>query len=227
MIAAGLATGEVAIFDLDFHPVMHWGHKSGPGKHYVPSRSNGPCGVKFRHPADALTRPGPAHQRPDRQGLQDHHPGPPQAATTPRWPSRPRSSPPATPAPSASCSRPGRDAPTVIITNDHHQGPHQPVRPADDHRAAPRRDHPVLYVLAQALLAAFRARLGTGYAAAIPTPSNAASWTPPAPSPATATPPTTVVLSRRAYPPVLRQSDLRADTIVPWWQGRRLGIQFA
>ena len=39
----------------------------------------------------------------------------------------------------------GRDAPTVIITNDdadHHQGPDRAVRPADDHRAAPRRDHP-------------------------------------------------------------------------------------
>jgi hypothetical protein len=28
----------------------------------------------------------------------------------------------------------------------------------------------------------------------------------------------TVTLSRRAYSPVLRQSDLRADTTVPWWQ---------
>ncbi|HEX9517017.1 MAG TPA: hypothetical protein VF940_12685, partial [Streptosporangiaceae bacterium] len=38
---------------------------------------------------------------------------------------------------------------------------------------------------------------------------------------------TTVIISRRAYSPVLRQSDLRADTIVPWWQGRRLRFQFA
>jgi hypothetical protein len=37
----------------------------------------------------------------------------------------------------------------------------------------------------------------------------------------------TVVLNRRAYSPVLRQSDLPADTIVPWWQGRRLRLQFA
>ena len=37
----------------------------------------------------------------------------------------------------------------------------------------------------------------------------------------------TVTLSRRAYSPVLRQSDLRADTTVPWWQNRRLRFQFS
>ena len=36
----------------------------------------------------------------------------------------------------------------------------------------------------------------------------------------------TVTLNRRAYSPVLRQSDLRADTTVPWWQNRRLRYQF-
>jgi hypothetical protein len=35
-----------------------------------------------------------------------------------------------------------------------------------------------------------------------------------------------VTLNRRAYSPVLRQSDLRADTTVPWWQNRRFGFQF-
>jgi hypothetical protein len=39
MIDAGLATAEDAIFDLDFHAVMHWGHHPAPEKHYVPSRS--------------------------------------------------------------------------------------------------------------------------------------------------------------------------------------------
>jgi transposase len=39
MIAAGLATGEQAIFDLDFHAVMHWGHDPALDKHYVPTRS--------------------------------------------------------------------------------------------------------------------------------------------------------------------------------------------
>jgi hypothetical protein len=39
MIAAGLATGEQAIFDLDFHAVMHWGDDPVLDKHYVPTRS--------------------------------------------------------------------------------------------------------------------------------------------------------------------------------------------
>ena len=37
----------------------------------------------------------------------------------------------------------------------------------------------------------------------------------------------TVVLNRRAYLPVLRQSDLRADTAVAWWQSRHLRFQFS
>ena len=39
MIDAGLATAENAIFDLDFHAVMHWGHDPALEKHYVPTRS--------------------------------------------------------------------------------------------------------------------------------------------------------------------------------------------
>src|SRR6266700_2426400 len=39
MIAAGLATSEEAIFDLDFHAVMHWGQDPVLEKHYVPARS--------------------------------------------------------------------------------------------------------------------------------------------------------------------------------------------
>ena len=39
MISSGLATGEQAIFDLDFHAVMHWGHDPVLEKHYVPTRS--------------------------------------------------------------------------------------------------------------------------------------------------------------------------------------------
>ena len=38
MISAGLASEE-AIFDLDFHAVMHWGHDPVLEKHYVPKRS--------------------------------------------------------------------------------------------------------------------------------------------------------------------------------------------
>ena len=39
MIDAGLATAQDAIFDLDFHAVMHWGHDPALEKHYVPTRS--------------------------------------------------------------------------------------------------------------------------------------------------------------------------------------------
>ncbi len=39
MISAGLATANEAIFDLDFHAVMHWGQDPVLEKHYVPSRS--------------------------------------------------------------------------------------------------------------------------------------------------------------------------------------------
>lgn len=39
MIRGGLATSSEAIFDLDFHAVMHWGHDPVLEKHYVPTRS--------------------------------------------------------------------------------------------------------------------------------------------------------------------------------------------
>ena len=39
MISTGLASAEQAIFDLDFHAVMHWGADPVLEKHYVPKRS--------------------------------------------------------------------------------------------------------------------------------------------------------------------------------------------
>jgi hypothetical protein len=39
MIGSGLTTSEQAIFDLDFHAVMHWGRDPALEKHYVPTRS--------------------------------------------------------------------------------------------------------------------------------------------------------------------------------------------
>jgi transposase len=39
LIGHGLASSEQAIFDLDFHAVMHWGHDPVLEKHYVPTRS--------------------------------------------------------------------------------------------------------------------------------------------------------------------------------------------
>jgi hypothetical protein len=84
----------------------------------------------------------------------------------------------------------------------------------------------VLCVLAQALLAAFRARLGAGYATATPDTLQRRFLD---------TPGTiinngdtiTVRIDRRAYSPVLRQADLPADTTVPWWHDRRLHFEFA
>ena len=43
MISAGLATASEAIFDLDFHAVMHWGHDPVLEKHYVPPGPSGPA----------------------------------------------------------------------------------------------------------------------------------------------------------------------------------------
>lgn len=39
LVSSGLATAEQAIFDLDFHAVMHWGEDPVLEKHYVPTRS--------------------------------------------------------------------------------------------------------------------------------------------------------------------------------------------
>src|SRR5919197_1528410 len=39
LISAGLATGEQAIFDLDFHAVLHWGEDPVLDKQYVPTRT--------------------------------------------------------------------------------------------------------------------------------------------------------------------------------------------
>ena len=39
MINTGLATADQAIFDLDFHAIMHWGTDPALERHYVPTRS--------------------------------------------------------------------------------------------------------------------------------------------------------------------------------------------
>jgi hypothetical protein len=39
MTGAGLAAASEAIFDLDFHAVLHWGRDLVLEKHYVPKRS--------------------------------------------------------------------------------------------------------------------------------------------------------------------------------------------
>jgi len=84
----------------------------------------------------------------------------------------------------------------------------------------------MLAVLAQALLAAFRTRLGAGYATATPDTLqwrfldssgtlNVSGDT------------ITVRIDRRAYSPVLRQATLPADNAIPWWHGPRLHFEFS
>ena len=77
----------------------------------------------------------------------------------------------------------------------------------------------------QALLAAFRSQLGPGYATA--TPDTLQRRFLDTPGTITSDNDTiTVTLSRRAYSPVLRQSDLRTGTNIAWWLNRRLRFQF-
>ncbi len=83
----------------------------------------------------------------------------------------------------------------------------------------------MLCVLAQALLAAFRARL-PGYTTATPDTlqrrflDSSGTIT-------TSGEQITVRIDRRAYAPVLRQASLPTDTTVPWWHGRRLHFEFS
>ena len=142
----------------------------------------------------------------------------------------------------------GRDAPTVIITNDNQIKTRALISQYARRMTIEQRLAEiirafcadalsstvnlnvdldvVLCVLAQALLAAFRTRLGPGYAAATPDTlqrrflDTTGSITSDGDI-------ITVTLNRRAYSPVLRQSDLRADTTVPWWQNRRLRFQLS
>jgi hypothetical protein len=84
----------------------------------------------------------------------------------------------------------------------------------------------MLCVLAQALLAAFRARLGTGYANAAPDTLQRRFLDTPG-TIITSADVITVRIDRRAYSPVLRQASLPADTTVPWWDNRQLHFEFA
>jgi hypothetical protein len=317
MIAAGLATGQEAIFDLDFHAVMHWGRDPALERHYVPTRSQRArsvltffaqdtgthnlvyanadlskatqnreviafCdhwkhvsgsdpkmlimdqkvttqpvlgeldarGVKFatlrmRSPSlikhiNSLTgkdyktitldRPGP-HNKP--KAHED------KAVKLTSYPGTARQ---------LIVTGLGRDAPTVIITNDHdiktkalieryarrmtiEQRLAEIIRAfcADALSSAVNLNvdlDMVLCVLAQALLAALRARLGNGYATATPDTlqrrflDSSGTIT-------TSADTITVRIDRRAYSPVLRQANLPPDTTVPWWHNCRLHFEFS
>jgi transposase len=140
----------------------------------------------------------------------------------------------------------GRDAPTVIITNDtdtsaKHLIERYARRMTIEQRLAEiiRAFHAdalsstvnlnvdldiMLCVLAQALIAALRARL-PGYATVTPDVVQRRFLETPGQIITTGDT-VTVRLDRRAYSPVLRQADL-PDTPVPWWGNRTLRYEFA
>ena len=84
----------------------------------------------------------------------------------------------------------------------------------------------MLCVLAQALLAAFRTRLGPGYTTATPDTLQRRFLDSPGTINIT-NDEVTVRIDRRAYSPVLRQASLPPDTTIPWWHGRRLHFEFS
>jgi hypothetical protein len=142
----------------------------------------------------------------------------------------------------------GRDAPTVIITNDTgittkaligHYARRMTIEQrlaeiiqafcADALSSAVNLNvdlDVVLCVLAQALTAAFRLRLPGNYAHATPDTLQRRFLDTPGEINSDGTG-ITVKINRRAYSPVLRHASLPADTSVPWWGGRQLHFEFA
>jgi len=142
----------------------------------------------------------------------------------------------------------GRDAATVIITNEHQATIRNLISQYARRMTIEQRLAEIirsfcadalsstvnlnvdldimLAVLAQALLAAFRTRLGAGYHAATPDTiqrrflDSAGTIT-------LTSDQVTVRIDRRAYSPVMRQASLPPDTTVPWWHGRRLHFEFS
>jgi transposase len=55
MINAGMLTVEDAVFDLDFHAIMHWGRDPALEKHYVPTRSQRSRSVLTFFAQDSVT----------------------------------------------------------------------------------------------------------------------------------------------------------------------------
>jgi hypothetical protein len=317
MIASGLATGEEAIFDLDFHAIMHWGHDPVLEKHYVPTRSQRARSVLTFFAQDTGTHNlvyasadiSKATQNREVIAFCDHwkqasghdpkmlildqkvttqpvlgeldERGVKFATLRMRSPALMKQINALAPADfkTVALDRPGRynkpkvaestgvkltsypgtvrqlivtglgrDAPTVIITNDHDIKTKALIGQYARRMTIEQRLAEIiqafcadalsstvnlnvdldimLCVLAQALLAAFRARLGAGYHAATPDTLQRRFLDTPGTIINTGGA-TTVRIDRRAYSPVLRQADLPADTTVPWWAGRRLHFEFA
>jgi hypothetical protein len=141
----------------------------------------------------------------------------------------------------------GRDAPTVIITNDYEITTRNLIGQyarrmtieqrlaeiiqafcADALSSAVNLNvdlDVVLCVLAQALTAAFRLRLPGNYAQATPDTLQRRFLDTPGEIISNGDS-ITVKINRRAYSPVLRHASLPADTTVPWWGGRQLHFEF-
>src|ERR1019366_8990479 len=223
----------------------------GPEGHHPadPRRTRRPRREIF-HPADALTQPHPPDQRSHQHRLQADHLDRPAATTSPKFHESTGvtlTSYPGT-VRQLVVTGPGRDAPTVIISNDYEITTRALIERyarrmttgqrlaeiiqgfcADALSSAVNLNvdlDVVLCVLAQALLAAFRLRLPGNYAHA--TPDTLQRRFPGTPGEIISTPTgITVKINRRAYSPVLRHADLPADTTVPWWDGRQLRFEFA
>jgi hypothetical protein len=317
MIAAGLATGEDAIFDLDFHAIMHWGHDPVLEKHYVPTRSQRARSVLTFFAQDSGTHNlvyanadiSKATQNREVIAFCDHWKQASgrdprmlildQKVTTQqvlgeldgrsvkfatlrmRSPGLTRQINALTPADfkTVAIDRPGRynrprvrestgvkltkypgtvrqlivtglgrDAPTVIISNDYEITTKALIEQYARRMTIEQRLAEIiqafcadalsstvnlnvdldvmLCVLAQALLAALRARLGAGYHAATPDTLQRRFLDTPG-TIINSGDAITVRIDRRAYSPVLRQADLPADTAVPWWSGRQPHFEFA
>ena len=190
------------------------------------------------HPANALPGAGPPHQRPhsgsDYKTITLDRPGPhnkprvheDKAVKLTSYPGTVRQ---------LIITGLGRDAATVIITNEHQTTIRNLISQYARRMTIEQRLAEIIHsfcadalssavnlnvdldivlcVLAQALLAAFRTRLAPATTPQPPTPSSGASSTVPAPSPSPA--PGHRPIDRRAYSPVLRQAGLPADTTSP------------
>jgi hypothetical protein len=141
----------------------------------------------------------------------------------------------------------GRDTPTVIITNDRDTTTRNLIRQYARRMTIEQRLAEiirafcadalsstvnlnvdldvVLCVLAQALLAALRARL-PGYHAVTPDVIQRRFLETPGQI-ITDRDAITVRLERRAYSPVLRQASLPASTTIPWWSGQTIRYEYA
>jgi transposase len=316
MIGAGLAAGEEAIFDLDFHAVMHWGRDPVLEKHYVPARSqrarsvltffaqdSGNCnlvygnadiskatqareviafcdhwkqvsgtdpkmlvmdqkvttqpilgelderGVKFltlRMRSPALVKYINSLTSKDFTTITLDRPGPCNRPRVHEDPAVKLTSYPGT-VRQLVVTGLGREAPTVIISNDHDTKTRALVEQYARRMTIEQRLAEIirafcadalsstvnlnvdldimLAVLAQALLAALRARL-PGYAAATPDTLQRRFLNTRGEI-ITSSDVITVRLSRRTYSPVLRQADLPPATKVPWWGNRTLRYELA